>query len=84
MADSSTMTTKGQVTVPKAIRRRLGLKAGDKVEFVAEGDRTLLRRANTNTHPFRKYRGIFADLPGGRRAANKWVRGLRDDKEQNH
>ncbi|MBO6639804.1 MAG: AbrB/MazE/SpoVT family DNA-binding domain-containing protein [Roseitalea sp.] len=32
--EEATMTSKGQVTVPKAIRDRLNLKAGDKLEFI--------------------------------------------------
>ena len=31
---TSTMTTKGQVTIPSDVRRRLGLDAGDRIEFV--------------------------------------------------
>ncbi len=31
---STTVTSKGQVTIPKAVRDRMGLRAGDKVEFV--------------------------------------------------
>ena len=30
---SATVTSKGQVTVPADIRRRLGLKAGDRLDF---------------------------------------------------
>jgi len=30
---ASTVTTKGQVTIPKAVRDRLGLHAGDAVDF---------------------------------------------------
>ena len=33
----ATMTSKGQLTVPKAVRDRLGLKPGDKVEFRQDG-----------------------------------------------
>lgn len=31
---TSTLTTKGQVTIPLDVRRRLGLSAGDRIEFV--------------------------------------------------
>jgi len=31
---SATVTSKGQVTIPKRVRDQLGLKAGSKVEFV--------------------------------------------------
>jgi antitoxin PrlF len=31
---TSTMTTKGQVTIPLIVRQRLGLDAGDRIEFV--------------------------------------------------
>lgn len=31
----STVTSKGQITLPMAVRRSLGLDAGDKVDFVA-------------------------------------------------
>ena len=35
---TSTMTTKGQVTIPLDVRRRLGLDAGDRIEFVEIGE----------------------------------------------
>jgi AbrB family looped-hinge helix DNA binding protein len=35
---TSTMTVKGQVTVPKELRDAFGWKAGDEVEFVREQD----------------------------------------------
>jgi antitoxin PrlF len=41
---SSTMTTKGQVTIPAKIRKKLGLRAGDQVEFILYGDRAILLR----------------------------------------
>lgn len=31
---TATVTTKGQITIPADVRRRLGLEPGDRVEFV--------------------------------------------------
>jgi antitoxin PrlF len=31
---TSTMTTKGQITIPQAVREKLGLDTGDRIEFV--------------------------------------------------
>jgi AbrB family looped-hinge helix DNA binding protein len=31
---TATLTSKGQITLPKTVRERLGVEAGDKVEFV--------------------------------------------------
>jgi len=39
----ATVTSKGQVTIPVEIRRRLGLGPGDKVAFVFDGDEVRLR-----------------------------------------
>jgi AbrB family looped-hinge helix DNA binding protein len=41
----TTMTQKGQVTVPAEIRARLGLKPRDRVRFELEGDAVRLRPA---------------------------------------
>ncbi len=38
----STITSKGQTTIPKSVRERLHLKTGDRVEFVARDDGTAL------------------------------------------
>lgn len=44
MTDTTTLTSKGQVTVPRAIRERLGLKSGDKITFSLLSDGTLVVR----------------------------------------
>lgn len=41
---TATMTSKGQLTVPKEVRDRLGLKPGDKVELVLSGDHMVTMR----------------------------------------
>jgi AbrB family looped-hinge helix DNA binding protein len=38
----TSINTKGQVTIPMEIRKSLGLKAGDRVTFVTDGDRAIL------------------------------------------
>src|SRR5271165_1665161 len=47
MADVTTMTSKGQVTVPREIRDRLGLKPGDKMAFTMLSDGTVVMRPKT-------------------------------------
>ena len=43
----ATMTVKGQVTVPREIRNRLGLKSGDKLAFTMLSDGTVVVRPKT-------------------------------------
>lgn len=41
---SSTITSKGQVTIPKPIRDRLGVGPHDRVSFIVEGDDVKIAR----------------------------------------
>lgn len=41
--ESSTVTSKGQVTIPKEIRRALGIRQGSRVAFAHEGGKVELR-----------------------------------------
>lgn len=38
----STVTTKGRITIPKSIRKYLGLKPGDRVKFLLHLDGTVV------------------------------------------
>lgn len=44
MADTTTMTAKGQMTAPREIRDRIGLKPGDKMAFALRSDGTVVMR----------------------------------------
>ena len=78
MAASSTISSKGQVTVPIEVRHRLGLKEGDRVEFVFEDGRTILRPARTEDNPFLQLLGARPAFKT-REEILAWHRDLRDD-----
>lgn len=44
MDAAAKVTSKGQVTVPKAVRNALGIKEGDEVVFRVEGNHAVLAR----------------------------------------
>lgn len=62
MEASAKMTSKGQITVPKAVRDALGLHEGDAVVFRVEGERAVLAR----TPEFLDLAGTVA-VPAARR-----------------
>jgi antitoxin PrlF len=81
MGHFSTISSKGQVTVPQEIRKRLGLEPGDRVEFVEEADRTVIRPARADANPFEKYIGIADPFPGGEEGIKAWIDDMRSDKD---
>jgi antitoxin PrlF len=80
----STISSKGQLTMPQEIRKRLGLEPGDRVEFVPEEGRTVIRPARTEANPFTRFIGIAGPFPGGEEGIKAWIdemRSGRDDDE---
>ncbi len=61
---TATLTTKGQITIPKAVRDRLHLRCGDRIEFVLHGEAEAVFRPLT-----RSVEEVFGRLrdPRGRR-----------------
>ncbi|MGH3808750.1 MAG: AbrB/MazE/SpoVT family DNA-binding domain-containing protein [Pseudonocardiaceae bacterium] len=57
------VTSKGQVTIPKDVRERLGLRPGDEIEFVEDG-RGFRVRKRVAASSFKKYRGYLKHLAG--------------------
>lgn len=41
--EATRVTSKGQVTIPKAVRQRLGIRQGSRVAFDIKGERVELR-----------------------------------------
>lgn len=78
MGRSSTISSKGQITVPLEIRHRLGLREGDRVEFVVDNDHTILRPARPAANPFEKFVGALPAF-ATKGEINRWVRSLRDE-----
>jgi antitoxin PrlF len=81
MGHFSTITSKGQLTVPQEIRKRLGLQAGDRVEFVVEEGRTVIRPLRSEVNPFKRFIGIAEPFPGGEEGIKAWIDDMRSDKD---
>ena len=41
---TATVTSKGQITIPKEIRKLLQVEEGDRIDFVIEGARVVMRK----------------------------------------
>jgi antitoxin PrlF len=52
---AATLTSKGQVTLPKSVRERLGIEAGDRIEFIESEQGFLIIPA---TRDIRALKGI--------------------------
>lgn len=72
---ASTMTSKGQMTIPKDIRDKLGLQPKDVVHFTLMPDGTVIMRAKKRSAV--DLYGAFA-APGGRKVSleemNPWCK----------
>ena len=60
---NSKLTSKGQVTLPKALRDRLGLRTGDEIAFVEDGQGFRLEK-KLDESPFDRWVGFLADDAG--------------------
>lgn len=58
------ITSKGQITIPIAIRKHLGVKEGDKVMFIQEGDKIIMMNASINAllTAQKEFQGVADDL----------------------
>ena len=76
----TTLTSKGQVTLPAEIRQQLRLKQGTKFDVVvSETGQIVMTPSQTAQNPFLSLIGL-GELPEGMSAV-EWVRSLRDDEQ---
>ncbi len=75
----STLTSKGQLTLPIEIRRWLGLKQGDQVEFAEEDGRIFLKPKRRQVD-FSKFIGAVPEMKAIG-SSEAWMRELRDEED---
>ena len=75
---SSRISSKGQVTIPQEIREQLGLRAGDRVNYVKEQGRIYIQPMREGVRSFAEFMGM---APGFKSVEeiNAWVREMRED-----
>jgi AbrB family looped-hinge helix DNA binding protein len=77
MQKQATITSKGQVTVPREVRRVLGVRTGDKLLFESDARGVTVRPVRSHS-AFAKYRGIGnPGVPSGKKGIAKWLRAMR-------
>lgn len=62
---TSKVTSRGQVTIPKQVRERLGVHPGDNVSFEERGGVLVISKVVTKS-PFDKWMGRLEHLEGQR------------------
>lgn len=53
------LTSKGQITLPKSVRDKLGVGSGDRVEFIESADEPGVFRVVAATHDVRELKGLI-------------------------
>ena len=78
----SKLTAQGQISVPAAVRRRLGIGPGSLLEWEAEGEKIVVRRAGRYTSE-EVHRALFATRPQ-RQTLQKLKEGIRKYVRERH
>ena len=74
----TTVTSKGQVTLPAKLRKALGIQPGDRIELTLEGDEARLRRT---TRSFEDLRGIVS-IERSAESIDRWVEEARSRSDR--
>lgn len=78
---SSSLSSKGQVTVPQEIRNRLGVATGDRIDFIPKEGEIVIRPSRNDPDPFTKQVGILGAFPGGEEGIKGWIDDMRSDED---
>jgi AbrB family looped-hinge helix DNA binding protein len=68
-ADMATISARGQVAIPADIRRECGLKEGDKLIFMTQGDEVVIKKSGSLEK--------FFELTDSLRKTKKRIKGRR-------
>lgn len=79
----SRVTSQGQVSVPAEVRRRLGLAPGSVLEWEAEGDDVVVRRAHRYSSAD-VHAALFPDGPPPAKRLEELKEGIRADIARRH
>ncbi len=77
MPRSLKISSKGQITIPIEVRKRLGVKPGDRVEIVNDEGKQVLRPVQADESPFTKLIGCLPAFKSTEEVVAYW-RDLRD------
>lgn len=78
----SKLTAQGQISVPAAVRRRLGIGPGSVLEWQEDGDNVVVRRVGQHSSED-LHRALFAVRPR-RRTLRELKAGLKADVRRRH
>ncbi len=71
------VSSKGQVVIPAAIRKRLGIVAGTHLEFEEVGGQIIVHKSMTDDPVARAF-GCAPVVPGSPLSTDEWMTELRD------
>jgi AbrB family looped-hinge helix DNA binding protein len=77
MENVLTLNQKSQIVISKQIRKKLGLKPGDQVAAVVEGDKIVLRPKPKSSTA--RLRGLGKGTWGSRSKVDAYIEKLRDE-----
>ena len=78
----SRVTAQGQVSVPAVVRKRLGIEPGSAIEWDADGERVVVRRAGRHTSE-EIHRALFPETPPAR-SVEELKEGVRSRIRERH